>query len=130
MLEIDRGAVTSNVKSDRLTHRVCDSLDRALQDGIGSIADRRQRKRGDELEARLKKLKETLPSGLKRLRMSLDGRRKYFAVQRRLVEQRLVVLEAERGDIVATHTWRSSRNSDAGSTPVTRRWSLARVQAT
>ena len=30
----------------------------------------------------------------------------------------------------SAHTLRSSRNSDAGWTPVTRRWSLARVQAT
>ena len=45
-------------------------------------------------EGRLKELKETLPAGLKGLRMSLDGVRKYYGVQRRLIEQRLVALEA------------------------------------
>ena len=38
---------------------------------------------------------ERLP-GLKELKMSLDGVRKYYAVQRRLVEQRLLALEAGR----------------------------------
>ena len=100
VLEIDPRTVTSSVQSDQLTRRVRDSLQRALQHGIGSAADR-QRERNDKLEGRLvkaegrlKELKETLPAGLKGLRMSLDGVRKYYGVQRRLIEQRLVALEA------------------------------------
>ncbi len=100
VLEIDPRTVTSSVKSGQLTRRVRDSLQRALQHGIGSAADR-QRERSDKLEARLDKmegqlkvLKETLPSDVKRLRMSLDGVRKYYGVQRRLIEQRLLALEA------------------------------------
>ena len=128
MLEIDPRTVTSSVKSGQLTRRVRDSLQQALQHGIGSASDR-QRERSDKLEARfdkierqvkelkddlrgglkgmnkletrlgkaedrLKDLKETLPVGLKRLRMSLDGVRKYYRVQRRLIVQRLSILEA------------------------------------
>ena len=130
VLDIDPRTVTSSMQSGQLTRRVRDSLQRALQHGIGSAADR-QRERSDKLEARLdnmegqlkelkadlrsglkvlnklegqlgktegrlKELKETLPAGLKRLRMSLDGVRKYYRVQRSLIEQRLSVLEAGR----------------------------------
>ena len=127
VLEIDLRTVTSSVQSGQLTHRVRESLQRALQHGVGSAADR-QRERSDKLEARLDKLegqlKENLRSGrkalnklearmdktegqvkemkgdrrtgLKGLRMSLDGVRKYYGVQRRLIEQRLLVLESDR----------------------------------
>ena len=44
-----------------------------------------------------KELKEALPSDLKRLRMSRDGVRKYYGVQRRLIEWRLLELEAGGG---------------------------------
>ena len=130
VLEIGPRTVTSSMQSGQLTHRVRESLQRALQHGVGSAADR-QRERSDKLEARLdklegqlKELKEDLRSGLKvlaklearldktegqlkemkgdrrsglkGLRMSLDGVRKYYGVQRRLVEQRLLALEAGR----------------------------------
>ncbi len=102
VLEIDPRTVTSSMQSGQLTHRVRESLQRALQHGVGSAADR-QRERSDKLEARmdkleaqLKEMKENLRSGLKGLRMSLDGVRKYYGVQRRLIEQRLLVLEADR----------------------------------
>ena len=128
VLEIDPRTVTSSVQSGQLTRRVRDSLQRALQHGIGSAADR-QRERSDKLEAQLKELKEelrgglkemnklssrlnklegkvkeireTLPYDLKRLRMSLDGVRKYYGVQRRLIEQRLLALEAGRDGVEA-----------------------------
>ena len=45
------------------------------------------------MEGELKELRKQLPSGLNGLKMSLDGVRKYYAVQRRGVEQRLLVLE-------------------------------------
>ena len=130
VLEIDPRTVASSAMSGQLTHRVRESLERALQHGVGSAADR-QRERSDRLEARLDKLdgqleelKETFGSGLKvlnklevrldktegqvkemtgdrrtglkGLRMSLDGVKKYYAVQRRLVEQRLLALEEGR----------------------------------
>ena len=123
VLEIDPRTVTSSMQSGQLTHRVRESLQRALQHGVGSAADR-QRERSDKLEDQLKELKENLRSGLKvldklgarlhktegqikelkgnhrtglkGLKMSLDGVRKYYGVQRRLVEQRLLVLEAGR----------------------------------
>ena len=102
VLEIDPRTVTSSMQSGQLTHRVRESLQRALQHGVGSAADR-QRERSDKLEARmdkleaqLKEMKENLRSGLKGLRMSLGGVRKYYGVQRRLIEQRLLILEAGR----------------------------------
>ena len=123
VLEIDPQTVTNSAKSGQLTRRVREALERALQEGVGSAAER-QRRRNEKLEAQLKELmeelrdglgglnklpsrldklegqvrelKETLPSDLKRLGMSLDGMRKYYGVQRRLIEQRLVALEAER----------------------------------
>ena len=48
----------------------------------------------DKTEGQVKEMRETLPAGLKGLRMSLDGVRKYYGVQRRLIEQRLLALEA------------------------------------
>ena len=102
VLEIDPRTVTSSMQSGQLTHRVRESLQRALQHGVGSAADR-QRERSDKLEDRLdkmegqiKELKGNHRTGLKGLKMSLDGVRKYYGVQRRLVEQRLLVLEAGR----------------------------------
>ena len=98
-----------------------EALERALQEGVGSAAARQRRRneklegqlkelneelrgglkglsklssRLDKLEGQVKEITETLPSDLKRLSMSLDGVRKYYGVQRRLVEQRLSVLEA------------------------------------
>ena len=121
VLEIDPKTVTNSAKTGQLTRRVRDALERALQEGVGSAADR-QRRRNEKLEAELKELKEelrdglkglnklesrldrlegqvkelreTLPSAVKRLRMSLDGVRKYYGVQRGLIEQRFVALEA------------------------------------
>ena len=55
VLEIDPKTVASSAKSGQLTHRVRESLERALQHGIGSAADR-QRERSDKLENRLDKL--------------------------------------------------------------------------
>ena len=52
VLEIDPRTVTASVKSGQLTRRVRDSLQRALQHGIGSAADR-QRERSDKLEGQL-----------------------------------------------------------------------------
>ena len=123
VLEIDQRTVASSAKSGQLTHRVRHALERALQEGVGSAAERQRRRneklegqlkelkeelrgglkglgrlegRLDKLEGQVKVLKETLPSDLKRLRMSLEGVRKYYGVQRGLIDQRLSVLEASR----------------------------------
>ncbi len=55
MLEIDPQTVTESAKTGRLTRRVRDSLERALQEGVGSAAER-QRKRNEELEGRVEGL--------------------------------------------------------------------------
>ena len=47
-------------------------------------------------ESRSKELRDHLARAVKRLRMPLDGVRKYYLVQRRLIEQRLSVLESGR----------------------------------
>lgn len=102
VLGIDRRTVVSSAKSGQLTNRVREKLERALQYGVGSAAaeqrerNDKQEERLDMIEGRVKDLREHLPSGLKRLKMSLDGVRKYYGVQRRLIEQRLLVLEASR----------------------------------
>ena len=55
VLEIDPETVTDSAKTGRLTRRVRDSLERALQEGVGSAAER-QRKRNEELEGRVEGL--------------------------------------------------------------------------
>ena len=126
VLEVDPQTVTNSAKSGQLTHRVREALERALQEGVGSAAER-QRRRNEKLEAQLKELKEGLRGGLKGLnkltsrldklegqvkemredrrtglrglKMSLDGVRKYYGVQRRLIEQRLLALETGRDGV-------------------------------
>ena len=48
----------------------------------------------EKLEGQVKEMGEDRRAGLKVLRMSLDGVRKYYGVQCRLLEQRLLALEA------------------------------------
>ena len=45
VLEIDLRTVTSSVQSGQLTHQVRESLQRALQHGVGSAADRQRERR-------------------------------------------------------------------------------------
>ena len=63
-----------------------------LQDGLKGL--NKLEGRFGRTEGRLKELKETLPADLRRLRMSLDGVRKYYTVQRHRIEQRLSALES------------------------------------
>ena len=58
VLEIDPQTVTEAAKSGQLTRRVRQALERALQEGVGSAAER-QRRRNTELEGRI----ETLEKG-------------------------------------------------------------------
>ena len=126
MLGIDYKTVTGSLKAGRLSRKTRWALGRALQYGVGSAAGEQCERsdkleaRLDKMERQVKELKKDLRgvltlkarldkvqgqhrqlrdearSGLKRLRMSLDGVRKYYRVQRRLIEQRLSVLEAGR----------------------------------
>ena len=103
MLGVDYKTVRSSMKAGRLSERMRSALGSALQEGFGSAAAR-QRERNDQLEARLdkmegqlKEVKKELQGDLKRFRMSLDGVRKYYGVQRWLFERRLSALEAGQG---------------------------------
>ena len=99
-LRLDPRTVSSSMKAGRLSQKTRWALEKALQYGVGSAAaEQRERNdiledRLDKLEGQLKAVKEDLQGGLKRLRMSLDGVRKYYAVQRRLIDRRLLVLES------------------------------------
>ena len=66
VLEIDPQTVTSGARAGQLTRRVREALERALQEGVGSAAER-QRRRNEKLEAQLKELTEELRGGLKGL---------------------------------------------------------------
>ena len=52
VLEIDPQTVRNSAKTGQLTRRVREALERALQEGVGSAAER-QRKRNEKLEAQL-----------------------------------------------------------------------------
>ena len=83
-----------------------DKLEARLDKMQGQIRELREELRGglgglnklssrlERLEGQVKEMRDTLPSDVKRLRMSLDGVLKYYGVQRRLIDQRLVALEA------------------------------------
>ena len=72
VLEIDPQTVTDSAKTGRLTRRVRDSLERALQEGVGSAAER-QRKRNEELEGRVEGLAGEVESLGKEVRRRLSG---------------------------------------------------------
>ena len=55
VLEIDQATVTESAKTGQLTRRVRQALERALQEGVGSAAER-QRKRNEELGERVEGL--------------------------------------------------------------------------
>ena len=52
VLEIDQATVTESAKTGQLTRRVRQALERALQEGVGSAAER-QRQRNEQLEERV-----------------------------------------------------------------------------
>ena len=72
VLEIDPQTVTDSAKTGRLTRRVRDSLERALQEGVGSAAER-QRKRNEELEGRVEGLAGEVETLGKEVRRRLSG---------------------------------------------------------
>ena len=57
VLEIDPQTVTSSARTGQLTRRVREALERALQEGVGSAAER-QRRRNEELEGRIEALEQ------------------------------------------------------------------------
>ncbi len=75
VLEIDPQTVTDSAKTGRLSRRVRDSLERALQEGVGSAAER-QRRRNEELEGRIEALEqghEELGKEVRRRLSSIEG---------------------------------------------------------
>ena len=89
-------------RSDKLEDRL-DKMEGQLKELKGNLRTglktlNRLGPRLEKTEGQVKELKGDRRSGLKGLRMSLEGVRKYYGVQRRLIEQRLLVLEASCND--------------------------------
>ena len=75
VLEVDPQTVTESAKTGRLSRRVRDALERALQEGIGSAAER-QRRRNEQVEGRVEKLEgevETLGKEARRRLSAIEG---------------------------------------------------------
>ena len=88
VLEIDPETVAESAKTGRLSRRVRDSLERALQEGVGSAAAR-QRERNEKLEARV----EALEQGRESFAQAYDDlgkelRRRMAAIEREVGELR------------------------------------------
>ena len=84
-------------RSDKLEDRL-DKVEGQLKELKGNLRTvlktlNRLGPRLEKTEGQVKELKGDRRSGLRGLRMSLDGVRKYYGVQRRLIEQRLLALE-------------------------------------
>ena len=72
VLEIDPQTVTDSAKTGQLTRRVRQALERALQEGVGSAAER-QRRRNEELEGWLQAVEEGHEELGKEVRRRLSG---------------------------------------------------------
>ena len=75
VLEIDPKTVAESIRTGQLSRRTRDSLERALQEGVGSAAER-QRERNEKLEARvdaLEKGQDELGKELRRRMASVEG---------------------------------------------------------
>ena len=75
VLEIDPQTVTDSAKTGQLTRRVRQALERALQEGVGSAAER-QRRRNEEVEGRLQAVEEgheELGKEVRRRLSSIEG---------------------------------------------------------
>ena len=71
VLEIDQRTVAESARTGRLSRRMRESLERALQEGVGSAAAR-QRERNDALEERLGELENAVESLGKEARRRLS----------------------------------------------------------
>ena len=75
VLEIDPQTVTESAKTGQLTRRVRQALERALQEGVGSAAER-QRRRNEEVEGRVEALEkghDELGKELRRRLAAVEG---------------------------------------------------------
>ena len=75
VLEIDQRTVAESARTGRLSRRMREALERALQEGVGSAAAR-QRERNDRLEEELQELKEevdTLAREVRRRMAALES---------------------------------------------------------
>ena len=75
VLEIDPKTVAESIRTGRLSRRTRDALERALQEGIGSAAER-QRERNEKLEARvdaLEKGQDEMGKELRRRIAAVEG---------------------------------------------------------
>ena len=75
VLEIDPKTVAESIRTGQLSRRTRDALERALQEGVGSAAER-QRERNEKLEARvdaLEKGHDELGKELRRRMASVEG---------------------------------------------------------
>ena len=91
VLEIDPRTVAACMKKGRLSWRVREALERAIQYGAGSAAAE-QRERIDQLEDRVDGLAEKLQTGLEELGADLRGRQRKHARDLHLVEARVAIL--------------------------------------
>ena len=71
VLEIDQRTVAESARTGRLSRRMREALERALQEGVGSAAAR-QRERNDKLEERLGELESEVESLGKEVRRRLS----------------------------------------------------------
>ena len=81
VLEVDQRTVAESARTGRLSRRVRDSLERALQEGIGSAAAR-QRERNDQQEERLVAVEGAVDE------VGREMRRRLAAVEREIGELR------------------------------------------
>ena len=75
VLDIDQRTVAESSKTGRLSRQVCEALERALQEGVGSAAAR-QRERNDRLEERVEALEkghDELGKELRRRMAAVEG---------------------------------------------------------
>ena len=82
VLEIDPQTVTESARTGQLTRRVRQALERALQEGVGSAAER-QRRRNEELDGRLQAVEEGHDELGKEVRRRLSGIEREVAALRR-----------------------------------------------
>ena len=87
VLEIDQRTVAESAQTGVLSRRARNALERALQEGIGSAAER-QRRRNEQVEGRVEKLEgevETLGKEVRRRLSAVEGE---VAALRRAAEHR------------------------------------------
>ena len=92
VLEIDPQTVAQSAKTGSLSRRVRDSLERALQEGVGSAAER-QRRRNEQLEGRI----EALEKGQSELEKGQDELGKELRRRLATVEGEIAALRLDDG---------------------------------